>query len=320
MDRLKIVFLDSYTLNPGDLDISSLQLLGEFVSYERTSREDLLARCRDANIIISNKVKLDKDILCQLPNLKMIQIAATGTNNVDLDFAKEKGIVVCNVSGYSTSSVAQHVFASLLAYLNRCETYFRETQNNAWSKKSDFSYWHDPIRELKDKTLGVLGFGKIGQAVAKIALAFEMKVIAVNKHAKTFSLSGVQNVSIDELLECSDVISLHTPLNDSTFEMINATTLNKMKPTTILVNTGRGQLINELELSIALKERAIEAALLDVLSVEPPASDHVLLSTPHCFITPHQAWTSQESRQRLLDGILQNIKGFQSGNLTNQVV
>jgi len=316
---MKIVFLDAYTLNPGDLDLSPLLQLGELTVYDRTPEYQVISRCKDADIIISNKVKLSSEIIAQLPKLKFIQIAATGTNNVDLAFAKENKIVVANVSGYSTSSVSQHVFATLLAFLNRSESYFKQSQEKKWAQCQDFSYWDIPIRELKDKTFGVWGLGKIGQAVAQIAFAFEMKVIAVNKHPEYTKRSNIENVSTEQLLESSDVISLHTPLNDSTFEMINTETLSKMKTSAILINTGRGQLIDEAALAQALKEKKIAAALLDVLTSEPPPENHILLTTPNCFITPHQAWASQESRQRLLDGIVANIKGFQIGKYLNRV-
>jgi len=306
----KIVFLDSRTLNPGDVDVSELEKLGVLTFYESTSQNLVVERCQDAQIIISNKVKLTKEIIDALPQLKMIQIAATGMNNVDVEFAKSKGIHVCNVVGYSTSSVAQHVFAMILAHLNQCESYFAESNNKEWSKKSDFSYWHKPIDELQDKTFGVWGFGNIGQAVARIAVAFGMKVIAVNKYPERLSIDDVENVSVQELLESADFISLHTPLNDQTFEMINGESISIMKKTAVIINTGRGQLINEMALAQALDEGIISAALLDVLSMEPPAEDHVLLSTQNAFITPHQAWASLPARRRLLKGIVENISSF----------
>jgi len=317
---MQIVFLDSGSMNPGDIDFKPLSELGEFISYEQTSPYRVIERSINADIVITNKVKLFENELKQLPNLKMVQLAATGTNNVDLKYTKANKIVVCNVSGYSTPSVAQHVFSLILAYLNQSETYFSETKSKEWCQKPGFSYWHNPILELKDKTFGVYGFGNIGRAVAKIALAFEMKVLTVNKYPERNPVQGVTNVTEEELFKASDFVSLHSSLNDSTFHLIDKTTLSLMKNNAVIINTGRGDLINEEDLKDSLEQNQIGAALLDVLSEEPPQEDHILLTTQNCFITPHQAWASQEARTRLLMGMVTNIKAFQNGeDLLSQV-
>jgi len=316
---LKIVFLDSYTLNPGDLDLSPISELGELHLYDRTNPDQILDRCQDAEIIISNKVKIGLDIMHSLPSLKFIQVAATGTNNIDLDAAKSIGLPVCNAVGYSSISVAQHVFAVLLSYHNQVDRYFKDSTNLVWSQQSDFSYWHRSLKELSGQTLGVWGFGNIGRAVTKIALSFGMKVIVINKYPQHDPLPEVRNVTKEELLAESDIITLHTSLNDSTFEMINAESLAHMKPTALLVNTGRGQLINESDLYHALESNQIQAAFLDVLSKEPPDADHLLLKAKNCFITPHQAWASLEARKRLLKIMVQNIKSYTIGELNSSL-
>ena len=316
---MKIVFLDAYTLNPGDLDLSALENLGEVSVYDSTTPDQLKERAEEAEIIITNKYVMNEEAISQLPHLKYIIVAATGYNNVDLTVTKQKDIKVSNVRNYSTPSVCQHVFAMLLSYLHQCETYNREAHDKTWTKKNTWSYWHNPILELKGKTLGILGFGKIGQEVAQVAKAFGMKVIATHKYPERDKVDAVSFVDIETLFAEADILSLHAPLNDSTNKIINESSLSKMKSSAILINTARGGLIHEEDLGKALDERKIAAALLDVLSSEPPSEDHLLLNSQNCFITPHQAWASQASRGRLLQGIIDNIKAYAKGEYTNLV-
>ncbi len=314
-----IVFLDANSLGRDEIDFSILSELGQVTLYDNTESAQLIERCKSAQIIISNKVKIEATHIEQLPALKMIQVAATGYNNVAVSAARDRGITVCNVSGYSTSSVAQHVFAMLLSYLNNCSLYYTESQSGVWSRQSSFSYWHGPIEELADETMGIFGFGKIGMAVAKIALAYDMKVLAVSKYPDKNQLTGVQFVDMDALLRSSDILSLHAPLNPLTKGVIDAHALGIMKKDAILINTSRGPLINEDDLYEALENDQISVALLDVLSQEPPPQDHPLLGVKNCFITPHQAWASLQSRKRLLQGISDNIRAFLSGTPVNVV-
>ena len=246
-------------------------------------------------------------------------MAATGYNNIDLEAAKNYGITVCNVSGYSTESVGQHVFAMLLSYINQVHVYNKESKNGYWSDELDFSYWHNAIPALNEMTFGIIGYGKIGKGVARIASAFDMKVIVSHKYEATSDDENISFHNQDHVFEYSDVLSLHAPLNASTDKFINTSNIRKMRSNAIIINTGRGGLINENDLSKALFSRKIKAALLDVLSTEPPPKDNVLLKTPNCFITPHQAWANQNARKKLLNGIINNISNFLSDSPTNVV-
>jgi len=316
---MKIVFLDSHTLSPGDIDLKPLHELGALEIYDRTKSSDIYERTKNADVIITNKVQIKEDILKQLPQLKMIQVAATGYNSVDVVAAKKQNITVCNVSGYSTSSVVQHVMSNILSYRNTPQQYFDESRKGVWSQNLDFSYWHKSIQELSGQTFGVLGFGKIGRQVAHVAKAFGMQVIAVNKYPEKYPMENVEFVDIETIFKKSDILSLHVPLNPTTKYIVNSKNLSLMKSSALLINTGRGDLIKETELKIALESNTIEAAFLDVLSQEPPPSDHVLLGVKNCYITPHQAWASLQSRERLLNGIVENIKAFEKGTPVNVV-
>ena len=318
-DQLKICFLDSFTLSPADLDLSSLNELGKVQLCDRTNPTDIIARAKDAQVLITNKCTITSDIISRLPNLKLIQVAATGYNNIDLEAAKNYGITVCNVSGYSTESVGQHVFAMLLSYINQVHVYNKESKNGYWSDELDFSYWHNAIPALNEMTFGIIGYGKIGKGVARIASAFDMKVIVSHKYEATSDDENISFHNQDHVFEYSDVLSLHAPLNASTDKFINTSNIRKMRSNAIIINTGRGGLINENDLSKALFSRKIKAALLDVLSTEPPPKDNVLLKTPNCFITPHQAWANQNARKKLLNGIINNISNFLSDSPTNVV-
>ena len=311
-----IVFLDSYTLNPGDIPWNELETIGSFTSYPRTLKEEVYHRAKEAHIIISNKVFIDADLIAKLPLLECICIAATGYNNIDLEAARSKSIIVCNVAGYSTTGVAQHVFALLLELCNQVGQYQQEVREGRWSKAADWTYWNQPILELTGLTMGVYGFGKIGQQVARIAEAFGMKLLV--KHTRQLpGWDQVEWVDTETLFSESDVVSLHAPLKAETNGLVNSQRLALMKPNAYLINTGRGGLIIEEDLRNALLKEQIGGAALDVLSMEPPLEDHPLIDLPNCLITPHQAWASLSSRKRLRDGLIQNIKAFLEGKPIN---
>ena len=319
MSRSKIVFLDAYTLNHGDLDWSGLKALGDVDIYDRSPAETVVSRASEAEIIITNKVIFDRELFERLPKLKYICIAATGYNNIDTETARNKRIRVSNVVGYSTSSVTQHVFALLLALVNRTETYNREVHTGKWADGPDFSYWNEPIQELSGMTMGIYGFGKIGRAVASVAMAFGMKVISVHKHPERDQRAGVRFVDWDSLLKESDVLSLHAPLTAANKGLFGKEVFSKMKKSAFLINTSRGPVVDEEDLALALRTGEIAGAGLDVLGLEPPARDNPLFGLPNCLITPHHAWASQAARKRLLIGLIENIRAFQSGHPINLV-
>ena len=316
---IKIVALDGHTLNPGDLNWEGLKALSHFTVYPHSSNEEVLKRAKDADILIVNKVVLNEEMLKHLPHLKYICVSATGYNNVDLDFCKKNKILVSNVIGYSTPAVAQHVFALLFALTNQVEKYNQEVHKGVWSNQPNFSYWHQPIYEVFEKTIGIYGFGKIGQAVAKAALGFGMKVIAFHKHPERDKMENVEFVSVDKLFSESDVLTLHAPLNQQSQGIICHENISKMKSSAFIINTGRGGLVVESDLKEALNNNIIAGAGLDVLSQEPPPSDHILLGVKNCIITPHQAWASKAARERLMNEIVKNVDGFLKGNLRNLV-
>lgn len=314
---MKIVILDGYSANPGDLSWQELEQLGEVTVYERTNPTETVARAADAEIVLTNKVVINKDVLVQLPKLKYIGVLATGYNVVDIEAAHERGIVVTNVPSYSTESVAQMVFAHLLTVTNRTEHYAIQNRNGRWTENPDFCYWDFPHMELAGKTFGVVGLGNIGQRVAQIALAFGMKVKAMT--SKTTLPAGVEKVSLAELLAASDILSLHCPLTESTRHLINAETLRQMKPTAVLINTGRGPLIDDEAVAKALADGRLAAFCADVLTEEPPKADNPLLQQPNAFITPHIAWASKEARIRLLQVATNNVRAFIGGKPVNMV-
>lgn len=299
-------------MNPGDLDMSSLHNLGHVTIYDQSLPSELVARALQAEIVITNKCIINSDILDQLPKLKYIQVAATGYNNIDLQACKEKNIIVANVSGYSTSSVAQHVFAMLLEYHNSIAQYTSETRAGVWPTKQ-WTYWHNPIEELHGKQFGIVGLGTIGKAVKSIALAFGMEVLSPSRGAEKDIESDVTYLYWKAFLQTCDYITLHCPLNDTTHHLMDKKALKLMKANSVLINTSRGPVIDEEALYHALTNDTIKAALLDVLSNEPPSSENILLPLHNCHITPHQAWGSKQARERLLDGIVLNITDFISG-------
>lgn len=316
---MKIVILDSYSANPGDLSWEALENLGQLTAYDRTKPSETVARAAEADIVLTNKVVISKEVIAQLPQLKYIGVLATGYNVVDVEAAHARGIVVTNVPAYSTESVAQMVFAHLLTVTNRTEHYAIQNRSGRWTANPDFCYWDFPHQELAGKTFGIVGLGHIGQRVAQIAQAFAMKVKALTSKAPETLPAGIEKATIEELLATSDVLSLHCPLTDSTRHMINAAALQQMKPSAILINTGRGPLIDDQAVADALAEGRLAAFCADVLTEEPPKADNPLLGQPNAFITPHIAWASTEARIRLLRVATDNVQAFLNGAPVNMV-
>ncbi|MBN2635621.1 MAG: D-2-hydroxyacid dehydrogenase [Prolixibacteraceae bacterium] len=315
---MKIVILDGYTLNPGDLVWDEITQLGDCTIYDRTSSDLTIERLKNAHIAITNKVNISKEIINQLPELKYIGILATGYNVVDIEAARKAGIVVTNIPAYSTASVAQMVFAHILNFVQNVSGYAQSVSNGDWANSVDFAYFKTPQTELADKTLGIIGFGQIGQAVAKIGIAFGMNVIFHNRSKKGINLNAEQ-VDLDSLFSRSDFISVNCPLTPDNKGFINKHSINKMKSSVFLVNTGRGQLINEQDLADALNSGRIAGAGLDVLSTEPPLKSNPLPKAKNCFITPHIAWATKEARTRLMHTASENIKSFLNGKPQNVI-
>jgi len=316
---MKIVVLDGYGLNPGDLSWKGMEALGELTVYDRTSPSELMERSEGTEALITNKTLITAENMEALPQLKYIGVLATGYNVVDIEAAKARGIVVTNIPAYSTSSVAQMVFAHILNITQRVGYYADENAKGRWANNVDFCYWDTELVELDGKKMGVVGFGNIGQATARIAQAFGMEVLLYTSKEQSALPQGMRKVTLDELFAESDVISLHCPLTPDTKEMVNAARLKQMKPNAILINTGRGPLVNEQDLADALNEGRIAAAGLDVLSVEPADANNPLLSAKNCFITPHIAWATKEARTRLMQIAVQNLKSYQEGHIINNV-
>ena len=316
---MKIVILDGFSANPGDLSWEELEKWGEVTVYDRTKPSETLTRVADADIVLTNKVIISREIIVQLPQLKYIGVLATGYNVVDVEAAHEHGIIVTNVPAYSTESVAQMVFAHLLTVTNRTEHYAIQNRGGRWTKNPDFCYWDFPHMELAGKTFGIVGLGHIGQRVAQIALAFGLKVKALTSKAAETLPTGIEKASIEELLATADVLSLHCPLTENTRHLINADTLRQMKSSAILINTGRGPLIDDQAVADALTAGRLAAFCADVLTEEPPKADNPLLGQPNAFITPHIAWASKEARIRLLQVATDNVRAFLSGTPVNVV-
>ena len=316
---MKIVVLDGYAANPGDLSWDELKSLGECIVYDRTTPSEVTERAAGADILLTNKVVLNADTIAALPHLKYIGVLATGYNVVDIAAAKERGIVVTNIPAYSTPSVAQMVFAHILNIAQQVQHYTDEVRKGRWSSNPDFCFWDTPLIELRGKKIGIIGLGQTGYNTARIAIGFGMEVHAYTSKS-TFQLPPeIRKTELDELFANCDIISLHCPLTDSTREMVNAERLRLMKPTAILINTGRGPLINEQDLADALNSGKIYAAGVDVLSTEPPRADNPLLTAKNCYITPHIAWASAAARERLMQIMLDNVKAFLDGKVINAV-
>lgn len=320
---MKIVVLDGYTLNPGDLDWQPLQALGECTFYPRTASHQVVERAQGAEIVVTNKVVLGAEQFAALPQLRYVGVSATGTNVVDLDAAREHGVVVTNVPAYSTMSVAQQVFALLLELTTQVGHHNRRVQQGAWCESADFCFRDTPLVELDGLTLGLVGFGNIGQAVARIAQSFGMNVLVYARHPERHKqLQGGRGpvpVELDGLFAMSDVVSLHCPLTEETAGLVDERRLAMMKPGTFLINTARGPLLDECAVAAALHSGRLAGAGLDVLSQEPPNADNPLLTAPNCIITPHIAWATSAARQRLLTTVVNNIAAFQGGRPINQV-
>ena len=316
---MKIIVLDGYGLNPGDLNWEGFETLGELTVYDRTLPSELMQRAAGAEVLITNKTLITAENMADLPELKYIGVLATGYNVVDIDAAKARGIVVTNIPAYSTASVAQMVFAHILNITQRVGYYADENKQGRWTKNADFCYWDTQLVELQGKKMGIVGFGNIGQATAGIAQAFGMEVCVYSSKPQFVLPSGIKKMDLDELFMECDVISLHCPLTPDTKEMVNTERLSKMKKNAILINTGRGPLINEQDLADALNEGRIAAAGLDVLSVEPSVEGNPLLTARNCFITPHIAWATLEARTRLMEIAVQNLKSYLNGQIINNV-
>lgn len=317
---MKIVVLDGYTTNPGDLSWSKIEALGPTEIYDRTPCEEIVRRCSDAEAIMTNDVHLTEAVMTALPQLKYIGVLATGYNVVDIEAAKKRGICVTNVPAYSTPSVAQTTFALLLELCHRTGSHSDAVHEGAWSRSLDYCFWNYPLIELQGKVIGIIGYGRIGQAVATMARAFGMKVVASSSRTDRVSSSAeVEFLSLQQLLETSDVVSVHCPLTEKTEGMINKTTLGWMKPGALFLNVSRGKIVVEEDLAAALKTGHIAGAGLDVLSTEPPSPENPMLGIPNCIITPHIAWAPRESRERLVAVAAKNLESYLSGSPINVV-
>jgi glycerate dehydrogenase len=317
---VKIVVLDGYTINPGDLDWQPILDLGECVFYDRTPAEEIPDRIRDADIVLTNKAKIDRSAIATAIHLRYIGVMATGYNIIDLEAANARGIVVTNVPAYSTPSTAQGTIALLLELTNHVGLHDRSVHEGKWSKSPDFSYWEKPILELDGLVIGVIGWGQIGRAVAKTAAALGMSILVTSRSQRTQSSDPeTRFVQLPDLLAQADVISLHCPLTEDTKDLINKRTLQTMKKSALLLNTARGGLIEEEELANALNTGIIAGAALDVLSTEPPDASNPLLTARNCIITPHNHWASSGSRKRMMEQLAANMRAYLSDQPVNVV-
>ena len=316
---MHITILDGYALNPGDLSYDVLQQFGTLTVYDRTTPEQVIERAKDADAILTNKVVLGEKEFAQLPRLRYVGVQATGYNVVDVEAARRYGITVTNIPAYSTASVAQMVMAHLLNITQSVDYYAQQNRSGRWGNNPDFCYWDNGLIELAGKQMGVVGFGRTGSAVARLAQAFGMTVAAYTSKAQNELPEGVVKVSLDALFATSDVVSLHCPLTADTHHLVNAARLALMKPTAILINTARGPIVDEQALADALNSGALHAAGIDVLTEEPPHLGSPLLSARHCFITPHIAWATLEARTRLLQICCENLRAFIAGEPQNVV-
>jgi glycerate dehydrogenase len=313
---MKVVITDGFTLNPGDLSWDIFYSLGEVTYYDRSSPEQVMERCCEAVVIVTNKTPITQKVIEAADNLKIIAVTATGYNIIDMMAAKKRGVLVCNVPEYGTYSVAQHAFALLLELSNRVCIHSQSVYDGNWSKAIDWCFSKTPIIELKDKTLGIIGLGRIGLQTARIAHAFGMNIIY---HRGNRGDISAESVSLEELFSKSDFVSLHCPLRPDNASFVDRALLMLMKPTAFLINTSRGQLINEEDLADALKNKVLAGAALDVLSKEPPPENNPLLHLPNCLITPHNAWMSVEARKRILNTSYENVKAALAGRPQNIV-
>ena len=317
---MKIVVLDGHPLNPGDLSWDALRRLGECSLFDRTKPEDVVERCTGAEIVLANKTRLDRACIEKLPSLRYVGVLATGYNNIDVEAAARKGIVVTNVPSYATESVAQMVFGHVLNLMSGIGYHTDAVRNGKWSSSRDWSFWETNLVELAGLTLGIVGYGRIGRAVGRLGLAFGMRVIAYEPvRADEVPPEGVVFLDLDELFRQSDIVTLHCPLTESTRGLVNRDRLGLMKSSAILINTSRGGLVDEHALAEALTAKRIAGAGIDVLAVEPPSASNVLLHAPNCYITPHIAWATHAARKRLLDIAVSNLAAFLAGRPENVV-
>lgn len=319
MTNRKIVVLDGHASNPGDLSWDGLKAFGELTVYERTPEDQVLERIGDADIVLTNKVPFKADRISKLPHVKYIGVLATGYNIIDTQAAEQAGIIVTNIPAYSTDSVAQITFAHILNITNHVSHYAEQSRAGRWTQAPDFCYWDTPLIELAGKTIGIVGLGNIGMHVAQMARLFGMDVFAFTSKNSADLPEGIQKATMEGLLGVSDILTLHCPLTPDTFELINADTLSKMKRGAILINTGRGQLVNEADVAQALRDGQLSAYGADVMCQEPPTADNPLLSCPNAYLTPHIAWASFEARQRLLKIAINNVAAFIAGTPQNVV-
>ncbi len=316
---MKIVVVDGQMLNPGDLSWAQIEKLAETKVYQQTKPEETIARCADADIVVTNKVMFDEEVIAQLPKLKFISVTATGYNVIDLDAARRANIIVSNVPAYSTKSVAQLVFAHLLELTHHIGYHNETVKNGKWAEHKNFCYWDTPQIELDSLTMGIVGLGKIGSAVAALAQAFGMRVLAFSRSADRSKFPEIEFVAIEELFSRSDVVSLNCALTSDNEKMVNSSLLKLMKPSSFLINTSRGPLIDEADLAEALNSGKIAGAGVDVLSTEPPKKDNPLLNANNCIITPHIAWATDAARGRLISITAENIKAFINSSPINVV-
>ena len=316
---MHIVILDGYAANPGDLSWEKMRQLGNCVIYDRTSPAEVLERSRGAEILLTNKTVLNADTINALPDLRYIGVLATGFNIVDTEAAKARGVIVTNIPAYSTDSVAQMVFAHLLNICQQVQHHSEEVRKGRWSNNPDFCFWDTPLIELRGKKMGIVGLGHTGSRTARIAIAFGMEVYAYTSKSSFQLPHEIKKMELDELFSECDVISLHCPLTPDTREIVNASRLSLMKSTAILINTGRGPLVNEQDLADALNEGRIYAAGIDVLNQEPHHADNPLLTARNCYITPHIAWASTAARERLMQIAVENVKAYIEGKTMNVV-
>lgn len=310
---MKICILDGYSLNPGDLDWSPVERLGDVTLFDRTSADKIVERAADADIVLTNKVPFSADTLRQLPRLRFICVLATGYNIIDTEAAARQGVVVANIPAYSTMSVAQMAFAHILNITNHVASYAREVADGKWTNCPDFCFWDSALTELAGKTMGIVGLGNTGMATARIAVALGMRVVAMTSKSADTLPEGITPAPLDDVLASADVVSLHCPLTPSTRHLINAASIAKMKPSAILINTGRGPLVDEQAVADALNGGRLAAFGADVLSQEPPRGDNPLLSARNCFLTPHIAWATIEARTRLMSTATENVRQFIAG-------
>lgn len=307
---MSLVFLDSHALNPGDLSWAPLEALGTLTTYPRTAPSEVVERAKDAEVIILNKVRLGEEEFAQLPKLRLILVAATGYDVIDCAAARRHGITVCNVPAYSTLAVAQHTLALILAVTNRVEHYTRLNHEGYWAQSIDFCLWNEPIIELTAKRIAIVGFGSIGQKVAQLLLPLEAEVLAVTSKPQEALPEGVRKVQLEEAFSEADIVSLHCPLDAKNRGFVDAALLAKAKPGLMLINTARGGLINDADVAAALNAGTLGCYCCDVLSQEPPAADHPILSAPRTYITPHVAWASIDARKRIVNIMAANLRAF----------